>query len=93
MQWNHIALIGYATFDVGPWLDDWFLVFIDKTDASYWISICSPWPGAENIANHVNQMDGVVFGEKGTLANSTKNDSVVVWPAERAGEPLPENKD
>lgn len=92
LQWNDIAMIGYVTFDIGPWLNDWFLVFIDKSSKSYWISLCSLWPGAEKIANYVNQMNGVVLGEKGALVNSTNNDSVVVWPAERAGEPLPEKE-
>lgn len=90
LQWNNIALIGYVTYDVGPWQDDWYLVFIDHAGRWHWACLCSAWPGAEILANHVNQMDGVVLGEKGTLVNSTKDDSVVVWPAERAGETLSE---
>lgn len=90
LPWREITLIGYATNDSGPWGYDWFLVFADGAGTQYHVALADAWPGAEDLHAHVVTLPGVVLGEKGCLVNSTDNDSVVVWPPERAGEPLPE---
>ena len=82
--WQDVAVIGYRTTASGPWFDDYFLVFVLRDGRRYDIPL--DWTGASELSDKVEDMSGTVLTARGTLVNCVEEDSVIVWPAQRAGE-------
>jgi hypothetical protein len=76
-----IRVIGEATNDHGPFLDDYFLCF--ATDANTWYEASFYAEGREHLLKMLGNLFGCELVLK--LVASTEYDSNVIWPANLAG--------
>jgi len=78
-----IRVIGEHTDDQGPYIDDYFLIFLtdcDAFEASFYAE------GQEQFLHDLSYFLGVSLSLE--LANSTDYNSRVIWPPDLTGEPL-----
>jgi hypothetical protein len=81
-----VRVIGEYTTDHGPFLDDWFLVFVKSTT--------SCWYEASNYADGLDetceQLTAILGAESlsGNLFASTEFASRIIWPQSLLGRPL-----
>jgi hypothetical protein len=82
---DEVALIGEYTTDNGPFVDDWFIVFVRK-DGNEWFEASMYAEGIAGFLEELSAALGVplVVG----LAASTDFNSRVIWPPAIAGRPL-----
>ena len=78
-----IRVIGEHTDDHGPYIDDYFLIFLTDCDA-FEASISAA--GLEQFLRDLSHFLGVRLSLE--LANSTDYKSRVIWPPDLTGEPL-----
>ncbi|MGH9703664.1 MAG: hypothetical protein ACRD4K_09835 [Candidatus Acidiferrales bacterium] len=79
-----IVLMAEYTTSEGPFVDDYFLVFVSKENEKYYFATASFYSdGREALIDYLSKKWGVRV-ELG-LANSTGWKSRVVWPPEIAG--------
>lgn len=79
-----IVLISEYTTNEGPWLDDYFLVFVTVEEGQFYFSTCSFYAdGRDEVIARLGERLGspTALG----LVNSTDWKSRVVWPPELAG--------
>jgi hypothetical protein len=86
--WNialpHVRVIGEATTDHGPWLDDCFFCFSTGPDSWYEASFYSE--GSDDFLKALEAKLGVELRLK--LMGSTDFASNVLWPPALAGKPM-----
>ena len=82
---NEVAVIGEYTTDVGPYFDDWFLVFITRTGEWSRISIYAD--GIEELKRYLSQLFHADFSGY-HLTGSTVWQSYITYPFEIAGSPV-----
>ncbi len=82
---NDIVVIGEYTTTDGPWLDDWFLIFITKKDQSLSIPFY-----ANNIDELLQYLTKKFHDDftKACLANSSEWNSIVLYPKHLKGKAL-----
>lgn len=85
LRFADIAVIGEYTTEEGPFLEDWFLVFVP-----HWLPGWKEAPVYSHGADVVLEQLGRVLGSplRLALASSTQHRSRVLWPSELSGEPL-----
>lgn len=78
---SNIRVIGEATNDHGPYLDDYFLCF--ATDANHWYEASFYAPNRDEFLKSLENEIGTELELK--LVTSTNYDSNVLWPPHLAG--------
>ncbi len=81
---SEVAVIGEFTTDHGPFVDDWFLVFVPRS--SEWFEASMYSEGCEQARDRLSCALGVTLASG--LAASTDFASRVIWPIELADRPL-----
>lgn len=82
---SEIIAFGEYTTDNGPYIDDWFMVFVTRD--FNWVEASNYCAGRDEIREELAKLWGVesLYGE---LAFSTDFSSRAIWPAGIAGKPL-----
>jgi hypothetical protein len=80
-----IAVIGEYTTAAGPWMDDWFIVFVKKDATFYQIPFYAE--GREELIHFLNA-ELVPNPFIGMLVNSTRWTSIVNYPDAIKAKPL-----
>lgn len=80
-----VVTFGEYTTNNGPYIDDWFLVFV-TTDFN-WVEASNYCDGCDAIRDELAEHWGVE-SLRGELSFSTDFNSRALWPTEIAGEPL-----
>ena len=83
---SEVAVIGEFTTDNGPFIDDWFLVFVLR-DGSDWFEASMFAEGIEPLRQQLSETLGASFGGD-SLVFSTDFASRIVWPPALVGRPL-----
>lgn len=81
---GQLLIFGEYTTDHGPFLDDYYFVFITGPETAYCASFYSD--GREEFLGDLRTKLGAPFQCK--LIGSTQFDSNVLWPEDLAGKPL-----
>jgi hypothetical protein len=82
---DEVAVIGEYTTDSGPFVDDWFVVFVHR-DGVEWFEASMY---AEELAEFLRDLAiALETGMETGLAASTDFASRVIWPPSIAGRPL-----
>lgn len=82
---SDIAAIGEYTNQSGPIQDDWFVVFVSRSSAQFFLASAYA-AGLDHLRSSLGAMLG--FSLAPSLANSTNFKSVVLWPPHLAGNEL-----
>lgn len=82
---SEIVTFGEYTTDNGPWIDDWFMVFVTRD--FNWVEASNYCAGCDEVRDYLAKHWGV-DSLYGPLALSTNFDSRAIWPSEIAGQPL-----
>jgi hypothetical protein len=78
--WGDVEYIAYFDTEPDLWSDDSFLVFKVKGESEpHYLSL--DWEGVLELSAHVDDLDERIF-------SCAANESVIVWPPERAGESI-----
>ena len=81
--WGDIRLLGFWSEDTGLAITDDLFLFIQTPTLLHLFS--TALAGMDGLVEYVNERFQCQYGQKGYLANSTSNDSVVSWPVEHVG--------
>ncbi len=82
---SEIAVIGEFTTDNGPYIDDWFLVFVPRSGRQ-WFEASVYAEGAEAFRDQLSAALGCSIW--GSLFASTDFASRILWPGALADRPL-----
>lgn len=82
---SELAVIGEFTTDNGPYIDDWFLVFVPR-GGGQWFEASVYAEGAEAFRDQLSAVLGCSI--RGSLFASTDFASRILWPAILADRPL-----
>jgi hypothetical protein len=82
---SEVAAIGELTTDNGPFIDDWFLVFVLR-GGSEWFETSMYAEGIESFREQLSAALGSPIIS--SLAASTDFASRIIWPVAFAGRPL-----
>lgn len=82
---SEVVVIGEFTTDNGPFIDDWFIVFVHRS-GSEWFEASMYAEGNEAVRDRLSAALGSTI--IGGLAASTDFASRILWPSALAGRPL-----
>jgi hypothetical protein len=82
---SEIAVIGEFTTNNGPFIDDWFLVFV-RHGGGEWFEASIYAEGVESFWEQLSAALGSTM--VGSLSASTEFASRIIWPIALAGRPL-----
>jgi hypothetical protein len=82
---SEIVAFGEYTTDNGPWIDDWFMVFVTRD--FNWVEASNYCAGCDEVRDYLAKHWGLesLYGD---LTFSTDFGSRAIWPSEIAGHPL-----
>jgi hypothetical protein len=82
---SELVAIGEYTTDHGPFLDDWFLVFVVRGNVG-WVEASMYAAGSMEARERLADVLGFLIASG--LAAETNFASHILWPAELVGQPL-----
>ena len=82
---SEVVAFGEYTTDNGPWIDDWFMVFVTRN--FNWVEASNYCTGYDEVRDCLAKHWGV-DNLSGSLALNTDFGSRAIWPSKIAGQPL-----
>ena len=82
---HDVAVVGEFTTSEGPFIDDWFLVFVPRS-GDRWFAASVYADGTSELLAHLSTILGCALPL--ALANSARRANRIIWPAALADRPL-----